>query len=204
MVTDTPKHYPVLLNELISIITPQHGGTFIDCTFGQGGYTEKILSFKNTEVIALDRDLQSKKIAEKVLDKYQSRFLFRNKRFSQLENLKLKNKEIRGVIFDLGFSYSQVKDLSKGLSFNFTGDLNMRMGLNDFSARDVINKLDLIELEKIFKFFGDEKEAKQIASRIIEERKSKVINTEILVNIIDKTKKKKILELIVQQKFFKH
>ena len=204
MVTDTPKHYPVLLNELISIITPQHGGTFIDCTFGQGGYTEKILSFKNTEVIALDRDLQSKKIAEKVLDKYQSRFLFRNKRFSQLENLKLKNKEIRGVIFDLGFSYSQVKDLSKGLSFNFTGDLNMRMGLNDFSARDVINKLDEKELEKIFKFFGDEKEAKQIASRIIEERKSKVINTEILVNIIDKTKKKKILELIVQQKFFKH
>jgi len=191
MDTDTPKHYPVLLNELISIITPQHGGTFIDCTFGQGGYTEKILSFKNTEVIALDRDLQSKKIAEKVLDKYQSRFLFRNKRFSQLENLKLKNKEIRGVIFDLGFSYSQVKDLNKGLSFNFIGDLNMRMGLNDFSAREVINKLDAIELEKIFKFFGDEKEAKQIASRIIEERKSKVINTEILVNIIDKTKKKK-------------
>ena len=191
MVTDTPKHYPVLLNELISIITPQHGGTFIDCTFGQGGYTKKILSFKNTEVIALDRDLQSKKIAEKVLDKYQSRFLFRNKRFSQLENLKLKNKEIRGVIFDLGFSYSQVKDLNKGLSFNFIGDLNMRMGLNDFSAREVINKLDAIELEKIFKFFGDEKEAKQIATRIIEERKNKVINTEILVNIIDKTKKKK-------------
>ena len=44
MVTDTIKHYPVLLNELISIITPQHGGTFIDCTFGQGGHTKKILS----------------------------------------------------------------------------------------------------------------------------------------------------------------
>ena len=46
MVTDTAKHYPVLLNELISIISPQHGGTFIDCTFGQGGYTKKILSFQ--------------------------------------------------------------------------------------------------------------------------------------------------------------
>ena len=45
MVSDTTKHYPVLLNEIISIITPQHGGTFIDCTFGQGGYTKKILSF---------------------------------------------------------------------------------------------------------------------------------------------------------------
>ena len=39
---DAPKHYPVLLNEIISIITPQHGGTFIDCTFGQGGYSKEI------------------------------------------------------------------------------------------------------------------------------------------------------------------
>jgi len=61
MVLDTAKHYPVLLSEIISIITPQHGGTFIDCTFGQGGYTKKILSYKNTQVIALDRDIESKK-----------------------------------------------------------------------------------------------------------------------------------------------
>ena len=60
MVSDTLKHYPVLLNEIISIITPQHGGTFIDCTFGQGGYTRKILSYQNTQVIALDRDIESK------------------------------------------------------------------------------------------------------------------------------------------------
>ena len=46
IVQDKTKHYPVLLKEIISIITPQHGGTFIDCTFGQGGYTEKILDFK--------------------------------------------------------------------------------------------------------------------------------------------------------------
>ena len=61
MVSDVTKHYPVLLSELISIISPQHGGTFIDCTFGQGGYSKKILSFKETEVIALDRDIVSKK-----------------------------------------------------------------------------------------------------------------------------------------------
>ena len=61
MASDVPKHYPVLLNEIISIITPHHGGTFIDCTFGEGGYTKKILSFKNTSIIALDRDIESKK-----------------------------------------------------------------------------------------------------------------------------------------------
>jgi 16S rRNA (cytosine1402-N4)-methyltransferase len=52
IVPDVQKHYPVLLKEIISVITPQHGGTFIDCTFGQGGYTEKILRHKNTHVIA--------------------------------------------------------------------------------------------------------------------------------------------------------
>ena len=53
------NHYPVLLNEIISIITPQYGGTFIDCTFGQGGYSKKILEYPKTKVIALDRDKES-------------------------------------------------------------------------------------------------------------------------------------------------
>ena len=49
IVSDDVKHYPVLLKEIISVITPQHGGTFIDCTFGQGGYTKEILKYKNTK-----------------------------------------------------------------------------------------------------------------------------------------------------------
>ena len=55
------KHFPVLLNEVISIISPLYGGTFIDCTFGQGGYSKKILEFNNTKVIAIDRDSESEK-----------------------------------------------------------------------------------------------------------------------------------------------
>ena len=50
------KHFPVLLNELISIISPLYGGTFIDCTFGQGGYSKKILENKDNKVFAIDRD----------------------------------------------------------------------------------------------------------------------------------------------------
>ena len=191
MVSDAPKHYPVLLKEIISIITPQHGGTFIDCTFGQGGYSKEILKFHNTQVIALDRDIESKKQADLISKKYGDRFLFKNKKFSQLGNLKLKNYNIRGIIFDLGFSYTQIKDLSKGLSFKSQDDLNMKMGINKFSASDVINKLDAIELEKIFKFFGEEKDAKKIAINIIKERKQKKIDTPTLVELIEKTKRKK-------------
>ena len=76
MVSGTTKHYPVLLSELISIITPQHGGTFIDCTFGQGGYSNKILSYKDTKVIALDRDIEVKK-AQEILKSSQNRFRFK-------------------------------------------------------------------------------------------------------------------------------
>ena len=202
MVSDITKHYPVLLKELISIISPQHGGTFIDCTFGQGGYTKKILSYKNTKVISIDRDINTLKKANEILNKYNDRFIFKNKRFSQLGDLKVKNENIKGVIFDLGYSYTQIKDPNKGLSFNFIGDLNMRMGLNDFSAKNVINKLDNAELEKIFQFFGDEKEAKKIAFSIIKERKIRKIDTKILVEIIEKTKRKKNFKIHNATKVF--
>ena len=152
IVSEVPKHYPVLLKEIISIITPQYGGTFIDCTFGQGGYSKKILEFKNTKVIALDRDKDSEEKANQIKLNFEDRFIFRNIKFSQLNNLKLKNEDIRGVIFDLGYSYTQIKDPKKGLSFESNGRLNMKMGLNNYSAEDVINKLDEKELEKIFKF----------------------------------------------------
>ena len=191
MVSDAPKHYPVLLNEIISIITPQHGGTFIDCTFGQGGYTKEILKFNNTQVIALDRDIKSKKRADEIEKKFSNRFIFRNKRFSLLDNLKLKDQKIRGILFDLGYSLTQIKDPEKGLSFSSVGELNMQMGLNDFSASDAINKLNSKELEQIFKFFGDEKEAKKISLKITEKRQNKKLNTRDLVEIIDTSKKRR-------------
>ena len=202
MVSDTTKHYPVLLNEIISIITPQHGGTFIDCTFGQGGYTEKILSYKNTQVIALDRDIKSKKNAQKLISKFENRFIFKNIKFSQLDNLKLRNANIKGIVFDLGYSYTQIKDLTKGLSFNSVGKLNMQLGINNFSAKEVVNNLSAKELEMIFKFFGDEKEAKKIANNISIERKKKEIDTQTLVEIIEKTKRKKNFKIHSATKVF--
>ena len=66
IVQDKTKHYPVLLKEIISIISPQYGGTFIDCTFGQGGYTREILKNKENKVIGIDRDSESLKIAKEI------------------------------------------------------------------------------------------------------------------------------------------
>ena len=202
IISKRKKHYSVLLSEIISIITPQYGGTFIDCTFGQGGYTKKILEFANTKIIALDRDKDNEKIALDFEKKFKTRFLFKNKKFSEINDLDLRKEKIKAVVFDLGYSYTQIKDSKKGLSFDASGELNMKMGLNNFSAKDVINKLNEKDLEKIFKFFGEEKDSKRIAYKIIKERKIKEIDTQKLVKIIESSKRKKNYKIHSATKVF--
>ena len=186
------KHFPVLLEEISSIISPLYGGTFIDCTFGQGGYSKKILENLNNKVFAIDRDNSSIKIINQFKKRYQNRFHFKNIKFSEILNLNIdQNKEdIKAIIFDLGYSMIQIRDPNKGLSFNSKGNLNMQMGLNNFSAHDLVNKLSEKELAQIFKVFGEENSSKIISKRIIEFRKKKNIKTEDLVNIINIVKKK--------------
>jgi len=187
-VLENRLHYPVLLKEILSIISPQNGGTFIDCTFGQGGYTKKILQFPKAKVIAFDRDQKSKLIADELKKKFKDRFEFYNKRFSEIDLIRTSD-QIKGIIFDLGFSYDQIKDSSKGLSFNYKGILNMKMGQNKISAREIIKNLTANELEKIFKYYGDEKYSKIISKKIVNDRKYKEIYTEDLVDIVNSVKK---------------
>ena len=202
IISDNIKHYPVLLKEIISVISPQHGGTFIDCTLGQGGYTHEILKHQGTKVIGLDRDIDSEIVGKKIQEKYSDRFLFKNLKFSDLNNLKLKNEDIKGVVFDLGYSYTQIKDPKKGLSFSSSGELNMMMGLNDFSAKEVVNNLEDKELEKILKYFGDENDAKIISRNIAKDRLLKKLDTQDLVKIVERSKRKKYYKIHCATKSF--
>jgi len=196
------KHFPVLLNELISIISPLYGGTFIDCTFGQGGYSKKILEDKNNKVLALDRDEDVYPFVKELEKKCKNRFQFYNIKFSQINNIKIKNNNLRGIIFDLGYSLDQIKNLSKGLSFHSKGKLDMRMGINDFSANEVISEMNEENLIKIFKTFGEEKFSKLIVRKILKIRKIKTIKTEDLTKIIDSIKKYKNSKINNSTKIF--
>ena len=147
--------------------------------------------FPNIKIIALDRDIDSSEKAQEIQKEYEDRFLFKNIKFSQLEKLKLKNENIKGIIFDLGYSYTQIKDPKKGLSFETIGELNMKMGINEFSAKEAINILDEKELAQIFKYFGEEKDSNRIAHNIVEDRVTRKITTEELVRIIESSKRKK-------------
>ncbi len=196
------KHFPVMLNELISIISPLYGGTFIDCTFGQGGYSKEILKNSKNKVLAIDRDKESLIEAIKVKKKYKNRFVFENIKFSQINDLKINKENLRAIIFDLGYSLNQMKDPNKGLSFSSTGDLNMQMGLNDFSATDVVNKLSEQNIEKILRYFGEETKSKLIAKKISFRRKNSKIRTQDLVKIIEIIKKGKKTKIHNSTKVF--
>ena len=199
---ENEKHFPVLLEKLISIISPLYGGTFIDCTFGQGGYSKKILENKYNNIIAIDRDIKSLEISKKFEKKYKNRFKFENIKFSEINRIKTNKNILKGIIFDLGYSTAQIKDPEKGLSFLSKGKLNMQMGLNEFSANEIVNDFDQSSLSKIFYSFGDEKKANNIARKIINFRKSKNIETQDLVKIIDSVYKKKFKKIHNSTKVF--
>ena len=184
------SHFPVMLNEVLKISSPSTRKKFIDCTFGGGGYSKEILKFSKTNVLAIDRDRKVLAEAKKLEKKYPKRFKFYQLKFSQLDTISINNADV--VIFDLGLSSIQLDNFERGFSFKSNKKLNMTMGLNEISALDAINNLSEPDLKRVIKILGDEKEASKIAKNIIKYRNIKKIkNTNELVKIIEKSKKKK-------------
>tara|TARA_B100000965_G_scaffold307808_1_gene266827 strand:+ start:108 stop:1121 length:1014 start_codon:yes stop_codon:yes gene_type:complete len=184
------QHFPVMLEEVINICSPTKGRTFIDCTFGGGGYSKRLLKSSETKVIALDRDKFLKKISDSLKAKYPGRFFFYNKTFSKVDTV-VNNKAVDAVIFDLGLSSIQLNNLDRGFSFKSKQNLDMSMGLTSISAEEVINNLSEQELKTIIKILGEEKEAFKIAKNIVKARMiSRIKKVDQLVNIIKKSKSK--------------
>jgi len=192
MPLESVKHYPVMLNQILSILSPQHGGTFIDCTFGGGGYSKAILKYTNTRVLAFDRDTLAEEKAKILLNKFPKRFNFFKERFSNIDKVIKSNLDIKAIIFDLGLSSHQIEDKKRGFSFQSNSFLNMEMGLNERSAYDVINTLDNKCLGNIIKLLGEEKDGKIIANKIVKYRNTKKISSsQELASIIKKVKEGK-------------
>ncbi len=190
--TSSPEfsHFPVMLEEVIKICSPDSGGTYIDCTFGGGGYSKKILKFSDTKVIALDRDKYILNITKDLKKKYPKRFFFYQKRFSEINSI-INNQLADAVVFDLGLSSIQLNNLERGFSFKSKESLDMSMGLSDTSAKEVLNNFSEQKLKSIIKILGEEKDAARIAKNIVKTRVFKrITKVDQLVQIIEKSKKK--------------
>ncbi len=185
------KHHPVMVDEILSYLAPEKLKTYVDCTFGQGGYSKKILENTNCNIIAIDRDKDAIEHAKLLKKKYPKNFIFCVNNFSRLDQVLKKNdiKKIDGLIFDLGISNTQLNNPSRGFSFSNNGPLDMRMDIEnlDLTAQKIINEFDQHNLSDIFYYYGEEKNSRQIARKIIEFRKKKVISTTFeLVELIKK------------------
>ena len=189
------KHIPVMSEDIDKILTPYKSGIYIDCTFGGGGITRKILSKKNTRVISIDRDDYVESFSKEIKKEYKNRFEFIIDRFSNLENI-LKERNLQNIpvaiIFDLGLSSFQIDNPERGFSYRQDGLLKMTMGKNNVTAHDIVNKLDQKDLRNIFSLFGEDKDSGLIAKLIVQKRQDKEIDsTQELAEIILRAKRYK-------------
>ena len=189
------KHIPVMSEDIDRILTPYKSGLYIDCTFGGGSITRKILSKKNTKVISIDRDNFVESFSKEIGKEYKNRFEFVIDRFSNLENI-LKERNLQkipvAIIFDLGLSSFQIDNPERGFSYRQDGLLKMTMGKNNITAHDIINKLEQKDLRNIFNLFGEDKDSGLIAKLIVQKRQDKEINsTQELADIILRAKRYK-------------
>ena len=186
-------HKPVMINEVLSFI-PKDSNIVIDATLGEGGHTKAMLDL-NLEVHSFERDKNILEVAKKRLTDYK-KIHYYNDTYDKMYNLLPKN--IIGnadfILYDLGVSMYHFKKAERGFSFNENNKLDMRLGINDKNAYEVINKYSKKDLERVFKEYGEIKNPSRLADIIIRERDKKNIETsKELENIIfhnsDKSKK---------------
>ena len=170
------SHVPVLLPEVIRALGPKSGEQYIDGTFGAGGYTRAILNAANCNVLGLDRDPNVRVDVDDVSAAYQSRFTFKQTAFSDMEQA-LDGGQVDGVVLDIGVSSMQLDQAGRGFSFMREGPLDMRMSESGPSAADAIKYLEINELTRIFKVYGDERRAKRCADFIARARQENAITT---------------------------
>lgn len=177
-------HKPVMINEVLSFI-PKDSNIVIDATLGEGGHTKAMLDL-NLEVHSFERDENILEVAKKRLADYK-KIHYYNDTYDKMYNLLPKN--IIGnadfILYDLGVSMYHFKKAERGFSFNENNKLDMRLGINDKSAYEVINKYSKKDLERVFKEYGEIKNPSRLADIIIRERDKKNIGTsKELENII--------------------
>ena len=187
-------HKPVLLNESINLLTNKKNTIFIDGTFGDGGHTRALLEKNKTcKVYAIDRDPNVKENARFFQKKYNKRFKFILGKISDLEKIasheNLKNK-VSGILFDLGVSTRQLKDIKRGFSFQNDGPLDMRMEESGKTAEEFLNSQNEKKISDVIFEYGEERFSRKIAKAIINYKKKKRIERTLeLVGIIKSVKK---------------
>lgn len=175
------QHVPVMLTEVLAALKPCDGETYVDATFGGGGYSRAFLEAAPCHVIAFDRDPDAIKRAEPLQKEYKSRIRIIKAPFSEMDTRlhEIGIEKVHGIVFDLGVSSFHIDEPERGFSLRFDGPLDMRMDPcpQSLSAHTVVNQFKEEEIADILFQYGDERRSRRIAKAIVVARKEKPIDT---------------------------
>ena len=177
------NHISVMPIEALDNLLHNKEGDYLDCTFGTGGHSKRILENIGVSgsLVAIDKDPKVLKFANQILDE---RFEFKNISFSDLEN-SFPSESFDGMLMDLGISSFQLDDDSRGFSFKYDSILDMRMDQTQgVAAFEWLNRADEKEIADAFYYLGEERKSRALAKQIVEKRKKrKISSTSDLTNL---------------------
>lgn len=190
-------HLPVMVAEtldLLAVAGEGRGGLFVDVTLGLGGHSEAILEASpDARLVGIDRDPRALELAAGRLARFGDRVRFAHANFHQLEPALagLGIERVAGVLADLGVSSMQLDTPERGFSFRFDAPLDMRMGLAERTAADLVNEASEGELEMMIRDFGEEMQARRIARAIVRAREEEgpIETTGQLKRLIERAKR---------------
>lgn len=201
-------HEPVLVQEVLEYLINLRDGVYVDATTGGGGHTMALLQniSGNARVVCFDRDADAIKEAEHRLNKWQSQVTFVQDEFSNIRDRlrELSIEKVTGILFDLGVSSYQINSAERGFSFQHDAILDMRMDTRSgMTGVDVLQTYAERDLADIFYRYGEERKARRIAQKIVEERKKRSITktgelAEIIRNVVGERHLVKSLARIFQ------
>ncbi len=164
-----------MVTEVLQYLLKEKFTLVVDATVGTGGHAEAMLmANENLFLIGIDRDINAVFTAKERLEqKFHGRVNLFCAKFTELEDVMKEAgvSDADAFFFDLGLSYAQLDERSRGFSYTKDGPLDMRMGLSNISAYDVVNKFSEDELCEIFFKYGEERFSTQIAKSIVKARK---------------------------------
>ena len=170
-------HMPVLLNEVIEGLQINPSGIYVDCTFGGGGHSKRILEKLNADgkLVVFDQDEDARKNVPDdnrvIFVPHNFRHLLRFLRFYKITN-------VNGILADLGVSSHQINAVERGFSTRFDAALDMRMDIKESkTASEVIKKYSEEHLHKIFEQYGEVTNSKTLAKLIVEIRRTQSLHT---------------------------
>lgn len=180
-----------MLEEVVTCLDPVDGGLYVDGNLGLGGHTEKILETcgPTGQVVGFDWDAAALTLAQERLARFEGRVRYVHENFTSIKEtlMELGIGTIDGLLLDLGLSSLQLDASGRGFSFKGSEPLDMRMDQRQATtAAQLVNEATEEELADIFFYYGEERQARRIAERIVEQRrKQQIVSTDQLVDVVD-------------------